>query len=68
MELLNSIIVQIMKAIGREAGNLVEHSSNKVLGAKSIEAACKILLPGEMAKYSIEEARDACLKYQQYEK
>ena len=49
MELLDSITVQIRKAIAREAGNMVEHSKIQVLGAKSVEAAVKILLPGEMA-------------------
>ena len=67
MELFDTITVQILKAVCREAGNLVEHSDIKVLGAKSVEGAVKMLFPGEMSQYAVEEARAACLKYQQYE-
>ena len=67
MSYLDDIIVQIFKAIAHEASNLCEHSRSKVLGKKSLEAATKILLPGEMAQYAIEEAQTACQKFQQYE-
>ncbi len=68
MDLLDSIAIQVLKAIARQASELCEHGKIKVLGAKSIESAVRIFVPGEMAKYSIEEANAACLKYQQYEK
>jgi len=68
MELLDNVMVQIFRAIAREASNLCEHSSSKVLGARTIEAATKVLLPGEMAQYAIEEAQSATLKFSQYEK
>jgi len=68
MGLLDGFMVEIFKAIAREAGNLCEHSKSKVLGAKSVESACKILLPGEMAQYAIEEAQAATLRFSQYEK
>ena len=67
MELLNDITVDVMKTIARQAADLCEHGKSKVLNAKTLEAAVKMTIPGEMAQYAIEQAQEAVLKYQQYE-
>ena len=68
MDLLNEITVGMLKSIARQASDLCEHGNSKVLNHKTLEAATKMFLPGEMSKYAIKEAQAAVLKFQQYEK
>ena len=68
MEVLDNITIEIFKRIARQASDLCEHGKSKVLNAKTVEAAVKMALPGEMAQYAIEEAQAACLKFHQYER
>jgi len=67
MEVLDNITIEIFKRIARQASDLCEHGKSKVLNAKTLEAAVKMTIPGEMAQYAIEQAQEAVLKYQQYE-
>ena len=46
MNALNTITVDVMKRICKEASELCEHGKSKVLREGSIEAAVKMIFPG----------------------
>ena len=59
MDALNTITVDMLKRIGREAAELCEHGKSKVLRADSIEAAVKMIFPGGTRQYAVESGQQA---------
>ena len=63
MGILNSFVYDTFNKIGTEAGNLVKFGKRQTLTAREISSACKLVLPGELAKHAVSEGSKALTKY-----
>ena len=64
MSIMNSFITDIFQRIATEAGRLVSYNSKSTLSSREIQTACKLVLPGELAKHAVSEGTKAVTKYQ----
>lgn len=62
--ILNSFIHDVFSQISVEAGKLVKYGKRQTLGAREIQTACKLILPGELSKHAVSEGSKAMHKYQ----
>jgi len=62
--ILNSFIHDVFSQISVEAGKLVKYGKGQTLGAREIQTACKLILPGELSKHAVSEGSKAMHKYQ----
>ena len=49
--------------IATEAGKLVHYNKKNTLTSRDIQAAVRLLLPGELAKHAVSEGTKAVTKY-----
>ena len=54
----------IFQRIATEAGKLAQYNSKATLSSREIQTACKLVLPGELAKHAISEGTKAVTKFQ----
>eukprot|EP01084_Bolivina_argentea_P135468 238693_1 len=55
MEVLNSFVTDVFDRICDEGAKLCKYSSRQTLGAREIQAATALVLPGELAKHAQSE-------------
>ena len=65
MAIMNSFVKDTLDRIATEAGNLVQYNKRSTLDARAVQAAVKLVLPGELAKHAESEAQKAVQKYSQ---
>lgn len=65
MAIMNSFVMDNFTRICEEAANLCKRSKSvkKTLGAREIQTAVRLILPGELAKHAINEGSKAVTKY-----
>jgi len=65
MAIMNSFVMDNFTRICEEASNLCKRSKSikKTLGAREIQTAVRLILPGELAKHAINEGSKAVTKY-----
>ena len=67
MATMNSFLNDIFERIVDEAAKLAHHPESKRkhsrIEAREIQTACRLLLPGELAKHAISEGTKAVTKY-----
>jgi len=64
MSIMNSFIADIFSRIATEAGRLASYNAKATLSSREIQTACKLVLPGELAKHAVSEGTKAVTKYQ----
>ena len=64
MSIMNSFIGDIFSRIASEAGKLAGYNSKATLSSREIQTACKLVLPGELAKHAVSEGTKAVTKFQ----
>ena len=64
MDILNSFVHDIFERVCAEAGQLCKYSRKQTLGAREIQHAVNLVLPGELAKHATSEGTKAVNKYQ----
>ena len=64
MDILNSFVHDIFERVCHEAGTLCKYSNKQTLGAREIQSAVNLVLPGELAKHATSEGTKAVNKYQ----
>jgi len=64
MSIMNSFIGDIFARVATEAGRLASYNSKATLSSREIQTACKLVLPGELAKHAVSEGTKAVTKYQ----
>ena len=64
MAILNSFICDTFQQIAEEGGKLVKFGKKQTMTAREISTACKLILPGELAKHAVSEGSKAMQKYQ----
>jgi histone H2B len=55
MSIMNSFIFDIMEQIMAEAGKLCRLGKKMTLGAREIQTAVRLILPGDLSKHAISE-------------
>ena len=63
MDIMNSYATDSFKRIAAEAGNLAQYTEKKTFSSHEVEAAVKLLLPKDLAKYAITKGEAALAKY-----
>ena len=64
MSIMNSFVNDAFEQIATEGGRLVRYSNAQTLGSREIQAAVRLVLPGELAKHAVSEGTKAVSKYQ----
>ena len=59
MAICNSFATDLFGRIAGEAGGLTKHAGTKTLSSKAVQAACRLQLPGELAKHAMSEGAKA---------
>ena len=63
MEVLNSFVTDVFDRICDESAKLCKYSARQTLGAREIQAATALVLPGELAKHAQSEGSKSVNKY-----
>jgi histone H2B len=63
MSIMNSFIGDIFQRIATEAGRLSQYNSKATLSSREVQTACKLVLPGELAKHAISEGTKSVSKF-----
>ena len=63
MNIMNSFVYDTFDRIATEASNIIKYNKKSTLDARAIQCACKLVLPGELAKHAESEANKAVQKY-----
>ena len=63
MSVMNGFVYDAFDRIATEAGNIVKYNKKSTMDARAIQCACKLILPGELAKHAETEANKAVNKY-----
>ena len=65
MMVLNSFCVDTFDQIATEAGRLCKYSKSQTMKSRDIQAAVRLVLPGELSKHAVSEATKAMTKFSQ---
>ena len=65
MNVMNGFVHDTFDRIATEAGNIVKYNKKSTMDARAVQAACKLVLPGELSKHAETEANKAVNKYAQ---
>ena len=65
MNVMNGFVHDTFDRIANEAGNIVKYNKRSTMDARAVQCACKLVLPGELAKHAETEANKAVNKYTQ---
>ena len=63
MQVLNCFVEDIFDRICSEAGKCCQYAKKQTLGARDIQAATSLVLPGELAKHAVSEGNKSVNKY-----
>ncbi|CDW52415.1 Histone domain containing protein [Trichuris trichiura] len=63
MSIMNSFVGDVFDRIASEASRLAQHSKRHTIGAREIQAAVRLLLPGELSRHAVSEGTKAVDKY-----
>ena len=63
MLVMNSVVTDTFERIAAEAGRLCRYSNRGTLSSREIQAATRLVLPGELAKHAVAEGNKAVTKF-----
>ena len=63
MSIMNSFVNDLFERIAGEASRLAAYNKQKTISSRSIQTACRLILPGELAKHAVSEGTKAVTKY-----
>ena len=63
MLVLNCFVQDVFERICGEAGRLCHYAKKSTLGAREIQAATQLVLPGELAKHAVSEGNKSVNKF-----
>ncbi|GBP07988.1 Histone H2B.3 [Eumeta japonica] len=62
MSIMNSFVNDIFERIAAEASRLAHYNKRSTITSREVQTSVRLLLPGELAKHAVSEARDAARK------
>ena len=63
MSIMNSFVVDTLDKIATQAGDLCKVNKRKTLGAREVQTAVRLVLPGQLATYALIEGTKAVCKF-----
>ena len=63
MSILNLFLLDLFGKVAREAGSICKYSKRHTLGARDVQAAVSLLLPGELRLHAVSEGTSAAKSY-----
>ena len=66
MSIMNSFCEDLFERIATEAGKLAAYNKKLTISSREIQTACRLILPGELAKHAISEGTKAVTKYESW--
>ena len=63
VNLMNSFVMDMFEHIAEEAGHLARNNKRRTITHEDIEAAVRLLLPGDLCKYAINAATKSLIGY-----
>ena len=63
MSIMNSFINDVFEKIASESSRLVNYNKKHTLSSREVQAAVRLLLPGELAKHAVTEGTKAVTKF-----
>ena len=63
MSIMNSFINDVFEKIASESSKLVRYNKKHTLSSREVQAAVRLLLPGELAKHAVTEGTKAVTKF-----
>ena len=63
MSIMNSFINDVFEKIATESSRLVRYNKKHTLSSREVQAAVRLLLPGELAKHAVTEGTKAVTKF-----
>ena len=61
MGVLNAFVGDIFGQVSAEAGKLAFYSKKRTISSREIQAAVRLMLPGELAKYGVSDGTKAAV-------
>ena len=65
MNVMNSFVGDLFERVAVEAAALTRHQKKATIGSNDIQAAVKLILPGDLANHAINEGVRALEKYRE---
>ncbi|NWY30431.1 H2B protein, partial [Pheucticus melanocephalus] len=63
MSIMNSFVNDMLEQLAAEAARLVQYGRRATLTSREVQAAARLLLPGELARHAVSEGTKAVTKY-----
>merc|ERR1712184_180227 len=63
MSIMNSFINDVFEKIATESSRFVRYNKKHTLSSREVQAAVRLLLPGELAKHAVTEGTKAVTKF-----
>jgi histone H2B len=63
MMVMNSFVQDIFERIAKEGARLVDMNERNTLGSREVQTACRLVLPGDLAKHAVSEGGKAVAKF-----
>ncbi|NXF26269.1 H2B protein, partial [Rhodinocichla rosea] len=63
MSIMNSFVNDMLERLAAEASRLAQYGRRATLSSREVQAAARLLLPGELAKHAVSEGTKAVTKY-----
>ena len=63
MAIMNSFLNDVFERIAQEAGRLARYNKRNTISSREIQTACRLILPGELAKHAVSEGTKAVSKF-----
>jgi histone H3/H4 len=63
MAIMNDFVKDIFRRIATEAGHLARYNKRQTITAREIQSACRLVIPGELGKKSVEHGTMAITLY-----
>ena len=63
MSVMNSFLADVFERIAVEGGRLARYNKKSTLSSREIQTACRLMLPGELAKHAVSEGTKSVTKF-----
>ncbi|NWT21996.1 H2B protein, partial [Cardinalis cardinalis] len=63
MSIMNSFVNDMLEQLAAEAARLAQYGRRATLTSREVQAAARLLLPGELARHAVSEGTKAVTKY-----
>ena len=63
MLIVNNLVTDTFDRVCAEASKLCKYSKRETLGARDVQSALRLVLPGELSKHAISEGTKAMTKF-----